>query len=458
MSQPHPRQTLTEGPVGSQLIRLTLPMIWGIFAVMAIELADAYFVGQLGTLELAAMSFTFPVTMVLSNLAIGLGVGASSVIARAIGEGNPQRVQRLTTNSLFLSLLIVVVCVLFGFWSLDPLFRALGAGSDVLPLIREYMHIWYLGMVFLVVPMVGNTAIRAAGNSEIPSLIMTLAAITNIGLNPLLIFGLGGFPRLELQGAALATVAARALSLVLALLFLHFRQHMLSLFLPTWEDVRGCWSRILHVGLPAAGTNMVIPISAGIVTSLMAGFGPEAVAGFGVASRLELLSLSALAALSTSVAPFIGQNWGAKRYERVQESLRLSFFFCLGWGALMTVLLGLGSTTIAAQFDRNPEVIQVTASYLRIVPFSYFGTGLLLTVSAAFNALGKPLAAVILSLTRMFLIYIPLAYVGSQLIGVNGVFLAACIANLGVGLGAVWWSRRSEQFRPPILVEQPLSG
>ncbi|MEN9230352.1 MAG: MATE family efflux transporter [Thermostichus sp. DG02_5_bins_236] len=458
MSQPSPRQALTEGPVGSQLIRLTLPMIWGIFAVMAIELADAYFVGQLGTPELAAMSFTFPVTMVLSNLAIGLGVGASSVIARAIGEGNPQRVQRLTTNSLFLSLLIVVVCVLFGFLTLDPLFAALGAEPDILPLIQEYMHIWYLGMVFLVVPMVGNTAIRAAGNSEIPSLIMTLAAITNIGLNPLLIFGLGGFPRLELQGAALATVAARALSLVLALLFLHFRQRMLSLFLPTWEDVRGCWSRILHVGLPAAGTNMVIPISAGIITSLMAGFGPEAVAGFGVASRLELLSLSALAALSTSVAPFIGQNWGAKRYQRVQESLRLSFFFCLGWGALMTVLLGLGSTTIAAQFESNPEVTEVTASYLRIVPLSYAGTGLLLTVSAAFNALGKPLAAVILSLTRMFLVYIPLAYVGSQLIGVNGIFLAACIANWGVGLAAVWWSRRSEQFRPPILVKQPLSG
>lgn len=458
MSQPALRQSLTEGPVGSQLIRLTLPMIWGIFAVMAIELADAYFVGQLGTLELAAMSFTFPVTMVLSNLAIGLGVGASSVIARAIGEGNPQRVQRLTTNSLFLSLLIVAVCVLFGFLTLDPLFTALGAEPDILPLIREYMHIWYLGMVFLVVPMVGNTAIRAAGNSEIPSLIMTLAAITNIGLNPLLIFGLGGFPRLELQGAALATVAARALSLVLALLFLHFRQRMLSLFLPTWEDVQGCWSRILHVGLPAAGTNMVIPISAGIITSLMAGFGPEAVAGFGVASRLELLSLSALAALSTSVAPFIGQNWGAKQYQRVQESLRLSFFFCLGWGVLMAVLLGLGSTAIAAQFDSNPEVIEVTASYLRIVPLSYAGTGLLLTVSAAFNALGKPLAAVILSLTRMFLVYIPLAYVGSQLIGVNGVFLASCIANLGVGLGAVWWSRRSEQFRPPILVEQPLSG
>ncbi|MEN9225084.1 MAG: MATE family efflux transporter [Thermostichus sp. HHBFW_bins_43] len=456
MSQPTPRQTLTEGPVGSQLIRLTLPMIWGIFAVMAIELADAYFVGQLGTPELAAMSFTFPVTMVLSNLAIGLGVGASSVIARAIGEGNLERVQRLTTNSLVLSFLIVVVCVLFGFLTLDPLFTALGADPDILPLIREYMHIWYLGMVFLVVPMVGNTAIRAAGNSEIPSLIMTLAAITNIGLNPLLIFGLAGFPRLELQGAALATVAARALSLVLALLFLHFRQHMLSLFLPTWEDVSGCWSRILHVGLPAAGTNMVIPISAGIITSLMAGFGPEAVAGFGVASRLELLSLSALAALATSVAPFIGQNWGAKRYGRVQQSLRLSFCFCVGWGALMTVLLGLGSTTIAAQFDNNPDVIEVTASYLRIVPLSYAGTGLILTVSAAFNALGKPLAAVVLSLTRMFLVYIPLAYVGSLWMGVNGVFLAACVANLGVGLGAIWWSRRSEQFRPPVLVEQPL--
>ena len=148
----------------------------GIFALVAFNVADTYFVGQLGAKHLAAMSFTFPVVMTLGSLAMGLGVGASSIIARAIGEGQHTRVQRFTTNSLILSVLAVGIFVTLGLFTIDPLFTALGADADILPLIRDYMQIWYFGMIFLVVPMVGNSAIRSAGNTTTPSLIMTIAA------------------------------------------------------------------------------------------------------------------------------------------------------------------------------------------------------------------------------------------------------------------------------------------
>ena len=439
---------LTEGPVGPQLVKLTLPMVWGVFAIIAFNLVDTYFVGQLGTAQLAAMSFTFPVVMTLGSLAMGLGIGASSVIARAIGEGDMRRVQRFTTNSLTLALTAVILFVTLGLLTIDPLFQALGAGPDVMPFVRDYMQIWYFGMVFLVVPMVGNSAIRAAGNTLTPSIIMTVAAATNIILDPLLIMGALGFPRLELQGAALATVISRALTLVAALLVLRFKENLLSMHLPDLEETLFCWRDILTVGFPAAASSMITPISIGVITSFLAIHGPAAVAGFGVASRLESFSLIAVMALSASMGPFVGQNWGAQQFGRVWLAMRQSFLFCLGWGVAIALVLGLLARSLAALFNQDPAVIAIAAQYLWLVPISYGAAGVIQVANSAFNAMGKPIPSIVMTVARMFVLYIPLAYIGSRVAGPTGIFAAALVANLAIGLGAYWWSQRTCYQQP----------
>ena len=436
-------QQLTTGRVSTQLTKLTLPMVWGVFAVVAFNLVDTYFVSQLGTDELAAMSFTFPVVMVLGSIAMGLGVGASSVIARAIGEGDRHKVKALTTNSLTLSVLIVGVFVVIGLTTMQPLFTLLGASDRLLDLVIQYMTVWYWGMIFLVIPMVGNSAIRAAGNTLTPSIIMTVAAVVNILLDPIFIFGWGVIPPLQLEGAALATVIARATTLVAALWVLHFQQQMLLWKIPKLSEAWGCWKQILHVGLPAAGTNTIVPISVGFITSLMAAYGAERVAGFGIASRIESFAAIALMALSASIGPFVGQNWGAEKYDRVKEALRLSFIFCLVWGIAVAIILGLTAPQLAAIFDRNREVIATASLYLRLVPITYAAYGIILVSSSTFNALGKPIPSVIMTLARMVVIYVPLAYLGSQFFGVIGVFGAAGLANLLVGIGAYIWNQRT---------------
>lgn len=217
------RAKLTEGVVYKQIIGMTIPMTVGLFSVIAFNLVDTFFVGQLSTSHLAAMSFTFPVVMVLSSLALGLGIGGASVISRAIGEGKRREVQRLTTDLLVLSILVVLFFVVIGLLTIDPLFRLLGAKDELLPLIKDYMYIWYVGMPFLVIPMVGNSAIRATGDATFPAMIMVISAIVNCVFDPLLIFGLAGFPRMELQGAAIATVILEHL-----LFLLHFTFFMLE--------------------------------------------------------------------------------------------------------------------------------------------------------------------------------------------------------------------------------------
>ncbi len=441
--RPSPRPRLTEGPVGRRLAALTLPMVGGIFSVIALNLVDTFFVAQLGTRELAAISFTFPVVMVMGSLALGLGAGTASVVARAIGEGDHHRVRCLATHSLLLAVLIVAVFVAVGLATIDPLFRLLGAGPELLPLIHDYLLIWYPGMVFLVVPMVGNSVIRAGGDTAFPSLIMTVAALTNAVLDPLLIFGLAGFPRLEMQGAALATVIARGLTLVAALLVLHYRERVLIWQWPILSELLDSWRAVLHVGLPAAATNMVNPISTAIITALLAGFGAEAVAAFGVATRIEALALMVIMALAASVGPFVGQNWGARRYARVFEALRLASLFSIGWGLLVAVLLALTGPSLAGLFDDHPQVVAIASLYLLMVPVSYGGNGVIMVSGAVFNALGQPLRATVVTLARWLLLYIPLAFIGGRLYGVAGVFAAACFSNLAVGVGAFLWNRHS---------------
>ncbi|CDN11687.1 Multi antimicrobial extrusion protein (Na(+)/drug antiporter), MATE family of MDR efflux pumps [Richelia intracellularis] len=232
------------------------------------------------------MSFTFPVVFTLGNLALGLGVKRTSVIARAIGEGDMRRLQRFTTNSLTLGLTAVLIFASVGVFTIDPLFKTLSAGSDILPLIRENMKIWFFGIVFLVIPMVGNSAIRAAGNTLTPSIIMRVAAGTNILLAPLLINGAFGFPRLQLQGAELATVIPHTIYRVAGLLLLRFKKNLLSKEIPDLQETLWCYRDILVVGLPAAAS-MITPISIGVSTSFIAIHGAVSVAGFGLASRVE---------------------------------------------------------------------------------------------------------------------------------------------------------------------------
>lgn len=442
MKENQKKARLTEGPVGKTLIRLTIPMVIGIVGMVAFNLVDTFFVGRLGAPELAAMSFTFPVVLVIQSLALGLGMGASAVLARAIGEGDHHKVQRLTTDSLVLSVLIVAAFVIAGMVTIEPLFRMLGADENILPLIKKYMRIWYIGVPFVIIPMVGNNAIRATGDTKTPAAIMVVAIVINLTLDPLLIFGIGPFPRLELAGAALATVIARTVTLVVSLLVLTRREKMLTFEVPELKDVFNSWKKILYIGLPAAGTNMIIPVSIGIITRLVASYGPESVAGFGVASRIEIFALTLVLALRSVLIPFVGQNLGAGKHARIQRGVKYSQIFAMLWGAVLFLLFIIGAQMIAGIFNKDPSIIEAINLYLTIVSISYGAYGVFLLTASTFNALNKPLQAAGLSIFRMFVLYVPLALLGSLLFGLRGIFGAAAIANLVTAAASFIWIRR----------------
>jgi len=425
---------LIEGPIQKTLIKLTIPMILGTLGMVIFNLADTFFVGQLGTNQLAALSFTFPVVLVVSSIAMGLGIGASAVISRAIGEGNYDKVKRLTTDSLTLSLIFVGFFALFGLFTVNPLFRLLGASGEVLSYISQYMTIWYFGVIFVVIPMVGNNAIRATGDTKTPGLIMVFAAFINIILDPILIFGIGPFPRLEIAGAAIATVIARASTLILSLLVLTLREKIITIKIPEFREVIESWKQILYIGLPTATTRIVIPLGAGVILSIVATYGSEAVAGFGVATRIEFFALTVVMSLASVLGPFVGQNWGADKFDRIKSGMKFSYKFSLVWGFFIFLMFAIFGSRIGSFFSNDPNVIFVTSLYLLIVPIGYGLYGILVMATSAMSVLKKPMHAAILTLTQTFLLYIPMAYIGSYFFGFGGVFAALPISYFIVGI------------------------
>lgn len=432
---------LTQGTVATSVFKLTAPMMAGISANILVSMLEIGFIGQLSIQHVAAITFTFPVTMILSSIALGIGIGTSSVIARSVGAGSTDEVKRLGTHAILLVIVTMTVLSVLGYLTIDPVFTLLGASADLLPLIHSYLDIYYPTMLLFTTTMVAGNIMRANGNANIPGLVMTLGALANLAMDPFLIFGWLGLPRLELAGAAVAAAISR-FGTATVLLFYISRGGLIAttdIFSGLFESAK----RILHIGLPAMATQLIGPVSGAVITRMLAGHGEVIVAGFGVATRIESVAVMVLFALSASIGPFVGQNWGAGRPDRVQEGLRVTYQFCIGWGLVAALPLLVAGSAIAALVNDTPAVVETAADYLTIVPWSYGLWGVLMLASASFNALGKPLPSTALSFSRMFIVYIPIALLLDHYFGYRGIFVASAISNglMGV-MGYLWFRQR----------------
>jgi putative MATE family efflux protein len=426
---------LTQGPVWKNLAKIAWPMVFGIVAVMSISIVDSYFVGQLGTKPLAALSFTFPVSFTITSLAIGLSAGAASIVSRAKGAQNNEKMCRTATDSLLLSLFFVMIICAIGFLTIRPLFGLMGAQGETLDLVERYMRIWYASMPMLVIPMVVNGLIRSVGDSFWPSIIMIFSAFINIVLTPIFIKGLGPIPAFHIEGAAIATAIAYFFSLLFALYILIFREHLVSFKIPDMEKLMSSWKEIVHIGLPASLGNATNPLAIGIVTALIAAYGDDAVAAFGPATRIESFAAIIMLALSSAIGPVSGQNWGANKKDRVIDALKISYKVSLGWAIILAVLFWLTADFFANLFTDNQSVADIIALYLVITPITLWGYGITIVSAGCFNAIGHPLTGLGIYLLRSAAFYVPLSFIATLFFsGSVSIFIAIALSNCLAGI------------------------
>jgi Na+-driven multidrug efflux pump len=272
-------------------------------------------------------------------------------------------------------------------------------------------------------------------------------------LDPFLIFGWGPIPAMGLNGAALALVIGRGTLFIVTFYVLYTRENLLDPVIPGLAEVMQSWRQIMAVSIPATATQLIGPVSTAIIVALLASHGEEAVAGFGIASRIEGLSVIPLFALSASIGPFVGQNWGARKFDRANQAMNLSFMFSMGWGALIATVIALLASSLVSLFASNPAVSGIALIYLYLVPISYGGWGVLMMSSAIFNSLGRPLRSTLMSVTRMFILYVPMAVLAERYFGYLGIFASACATNFTMGLIGYLWNRKT--WLPEIIAHSP---
>jgi len=434
---------LLEGNVKRHLIKLTLPGIGGMFAIMVFNLTDTWYVSRMGTDPLAAMGFTFPVVMIVGALAMGFSSGAASIISRALGAKNRKLAARTVSDGLVLTIVGTTVVSAIGYLTIDPLFSVLGAEGRVLELVREYMQIWFFFAVAAIMPPVSDGCLRAAGDMVRPVIVMCVCALLNVILDPIFIFGWGPVPALGMKGAAIATVIARALGGSASLIILHIKHRLIDWTVPHIREVLASWKEIIRLGIPAALTQALNPVVQGLTIRLAVGVGGvQAVAAMATGTRIESFLLIVAIAYGTALVPFVGYNYGAEAHHRVQEVRRISIRFALIYSAVIFLILIPLAGPLSRIFSNDGTVVHLSVMYLLIAATGHAGLCISMWLSQLLNVIGKPRPVLVINLCRVFIFIIPLSLLGSRLAGFAGLVAGIALGNLLSGGLAYFVTRR----------------
>ena len=429
---------LTEGSIVKTILVTSLPMVVAFLLQSAFNLVDAYFVGQLSADALAAVSVGFPVVFMMIALASGIGVGTTSLIARKVGEKDIKGAGEAAEHALLIALILVLFFTLVGLLSAGFLFDMMGIEAHVKELALDYINIILLGSVAMFLAMTINSIIRGEGEMLFPMAVMGFAAILNMVLDPIFIFDLG----LGVRGAALATVLSRVIGLCIMAGYIIQERTWVRLKFHRFIFNMGHVKSILSVGVPQSLSNFSMSVGMFLLTIIVAGFGTEAIAAYGIGFRLDSIALLPGLGVMMAVVSLVGQNVGAGKYDRAEEMTIKAGVMAIAFMSVIGLFFFLFSEQIVSVFNSDPLVVAYGSSMLRILPLSYLLLGLSMAVSGAFMGSGHAMPALVISVLRVIFLSVPLAYVFSRSMGVEGIWLGIMISSIIASIIGIVWFRR----------------
>ncbi|BES66524.1 MATE family efflux transporter [Gottschalkiaceae bacterium SANA] len=407
---------LRQGSIKNHIVSLAIPTVGGGLAFTLFNLTDTYFVGKLGTQALAAMGFTFPIILISSAVSMGITTGTMSVLSRAAGRQDKKKMKRIATDGLFLSIVLVLFFSILGLSTMDQLFPLLGADQFTLPLVKDYMSVWYAGILVVLMPPMSDSAMRAIGDTMRPFIVMLVCAGLNVILDPIMIFGWFGFPAMGIQGAAVATVISRFFGMLTTLYFLGFHHKLIDLSRPKLSQLMTSWKEILQIGLPGMGVMLFPQLLRTVLTALAASVGgAAAVAAIAVGSRIEGFVNIAIQGIGSSIVPIVGQNWGAGLYDRVDTVRRLLNRYAIAIGLGSLAVIYVVARPLTSLFTQDPEVVAYVLIYLRWILIGFVGMNLYNWNGQALNAVGKTMWTLAINAGGTVMVMMPLLFVGSKI-------------------------------------------
>jgi len=425
------KHDLLNSPIKKTVNRMAIPMLFSFSFNIIYNLSDTFFVSKLGEKPLAAMSFTFPIVMSVFSILMGISSGTSSIISRSTGKNikqDPSITKKISGDILIFSLITAFFMAIIGLLSEKYVFSFMGAKGETLILIHEYMKFWYLSLPFFILLFIGNTIMRSLGDAKTPAIIMFTGIMGNIILDPIFIFGFWFIPKMGIAGASLATLTSRILTNFLAFYILFKKKKALSSNIRNIKKMIESWKELLYISIPATASNLLNPISGFIITKIIASHSEIAVAAYGVGGRIDGLAMIPAVALNSALVPIIGQNMGAKQYQRIMGAIKYAMKLLFIWAIFASIAIIFFSSNLAQIFNESNEGIKITSLYLKIIPISYFSIFYFAINNYIFYAIKKPYNSLYLIFTKMIILVIPLVYLGSYLDGVRGIFIGLSVS------------------------------
>ena len=405
---------LTSGSIPKSLFFLSFPIVITNLLQVGYNLADTFWLGRYSTEALAAISLGFPLVYLFISLGLGLTVAGSVLVAQHTGADQSERAEYAASQTVIFTLLAGVGLGTLGFNFVEELLQVFAAEATVLTLAVNYMEIISLGLPFLFGFTVFIALMRGAGDTVTPMLVMLGTVILNVALDPLLIFGVGPFPRLGVEGAAIATVLARGSAMVVGLWLMLRGSHGIQIYFRQMVPDLGYSKKLLRIGIPASIENTGRAISVNAVLIIVTLFSTSVVAAFGVGIRVFSMVFMPAIAIDRGVEAMTGQNIGAGRDDRVVATNRFAARVSLVLLSGIGVITFLFAPDIIRLFDSTPAVVAEGATFLRWIAPTFGFVGVLRAYSGGFRGAGKTLTAAAIAVLLFGFIRLPIAYLASQ--------------------------------------------
>ena len=430
----------TQGSISRASLLLAIPMILELALESVFAVVDIFFVAQLGTTAVAVVGLTESMITILYALAIGVGMGTTALVARRIGEGDRSAASVAAGQALWLGALMSLVVAGIGLIFAEDLLRLMGAEEAVISSGSGYTRIMFGGNFTIVFLFLLNAIFRGAGDAMLALKSLWLANAINIVLDPLLIFGLGPFPELGVEGAAIATNLGRGIGVIYALSFLLGRDGRIKLGLNELRLRFGIIVSLLRISAGGVAQYLLATASWIFLMQIVAGFGSAVVAGYVIAIRVVMFTILPAWGLSNAAATLAGQNLGAGKPDRAEAAVWSIAMYCAGYMALVGAICWFFAAPILGFFTQEAQAIESGALALRIVSLGYIPAGFGMALTQAFNGAGDTLTPTVINFIAFWIVQVPLAYALALLLGFGseGVFWAIFASDLLIGAIACW--------------------
>ncbi len=416
---------MTQTPVPKLVLKMAVPTILSMMVTALYNLADTFFVSQLGNAPGAAVGIVFSLMNIIQAFAFAVGMGAGSLISRKLGEQDRAAANKFAVSAFYMGAAIGVIIMIIGLTFLDGLMIAIGSTETILPFARDYGFYIFFGAPFMCMSVVLNNVLRAEGKSNLASIGLMSGTILNVILDPIFIFTLD----MKVGGAAIATLLGQGIGFLILVVFFICRKSQISLNPKHMSRKFRDYLEIWKVGLPGLcrqGLSSVANVSLNVNA---AAYGDAAVAAVTIVGRVFMMVFSVMLGMGQGLQPVAGYNYGAKLYKRVREAFWFTLFagFCLMLG--LSLLGFFLSEPLMRAFRDDETVIEIGALMMRI---QCFGTLIMAPITSStmlFQALGKPGRSIFLSTCRQGIFFLPLIYLLPRYIGLLGVQIAQPVSD-----------------------------